>query len=246
MLGGYESYSLRRKSRVKPVLRAVALVAMVIALYGMVTRVALFSFRVDSVSMEPVLSRGDRVLATPLAFGIPIRLLPARLRSYGIPHRGDLIVFELPGSPSRRWPARLGETLLRFFTFNRHSLDEGPDRRPLARLAVKRVIGLPGDTVRMERLRAFVRPAGHIGFQAEQEIVPGAYPVDTKLRIDWPLGLPFSGDMEEIALAEGEYFVLGDSRARSSDSRSWGAVPQTLIRGRTLFRYWPVTRLGRP
>jgi signal peptidase I len=246
MLGGYESYSLRRKSRLKPVLRVIGLVALVIGLHAVITRVLVFSFRVDSVSMEPALTRGDRVLATPLAFGIPIRLLPARLRSYGIPHRGDLVVFELPGSTRQPWHTRLAETLLRFVTFNRKSVEEGPDGRPIARLAVKRVIGLPGDTVRMERLRAHLRPAGHMGFEPETEIVPGDHSVNTAPAVDWPVGLPFGGDSEEITLGQAEYFVLGDNRARSSDSRSWGAVPQALIRGRTLVRYWPVIRFGRP
>jgi signal peptidase I len=196
--------------------------------------------------MEPALSRGDRILATPLAFGIPIRLLPARLRSYGTPQRGDLVVFEAPGSPRLSWHAGLGETLLRFFTLNRYSVNRGPDGRPLPRLSVKRVIGLPGDTVRVQRLRAWVRPPDHSGFQAEHEIVSRAYAVNAEPVVDWPQGLPFGGDTGEIALGNGEYFVLGDNRSRSSDSRSWDAVPQALIRGRALFRYWPVTRIGRP
>ncbi len=246
MLGGYESYSLRRKSRVKPVLRVVALVALVIVLHSLITHVAVFSVRVDSVSMQPALQRGDRVVATPLAFGIPIGLLPSGLRSYGIPHRGDLVVFELPGSSQRSWLAGVGETLLRFFTLNSRSIDEGPDRRPVARLEIKRVIGLPGDTVRMERLRAYVRPAGHLGFQEEQEVVSHAYAVNATPAVEWPADLPFGGDTGEITLGDGEYFLLGDNRAHSSDSRSWGPVPEALIRGRTLARYWPVTRLGSP
>ncbi len=246
MLGGYESYSLRRKSRVRPLLKAAALVALAIILYSLVTRVAVFSVREDSISMQPALQRGDYVLATPLAFGIPIGLLPASLRSYGIPHRGDLVVFELPGSSARSWLAGAGETIVRFFTLNNHSIDEGPDRRPVARLEIKRVIGLPGDTVRMERMRAYVRPSGHVGFQEEHEVVPRTYSVDAAQPVEWPAGLPFGGDTGEVTLKVGEYFLLGDNRAHSSDSRSWGPVPESLIRGRTLVRYWPVTRLGSP
>ncbi len=247
MLGGYERYSVRRrKSRVRPLLKAAALAVLLVALHTAITRVLVFSFRVDSVSMEPALSRGDRLLATPLAFGIPIRLLPPRLRSYANPRRGDLVVFEVPGSPAWTWPMCLAETFLRFITLSRHSIAEGPDGRPLARLSVKRVIGLPGDTVRMQRLRAYVRPAGHIGYQPEEEIVPGGYAINTEQVVRWPEGLPFGGDTGEIELGQGEYFVLGDNRARSSDSRSWDAVARELMRGRVLLRYWPVTRFGRP
>ncbi len=136
--------------------------------------------------------------------------------------------------------------MLRFFTLNNRSIDEGPDRRPVARFEIKRVIGVPGDTVRMERLRAYVRPAGHVGFQEEQELVPRAYTVDARPAVEWPADLPFGGDTGEITLGDAEYFLLGDNRAHSSDSRSWGPVPEALIRGRTLARYWPVTRLGSP
>jgi signal peptidase I len=246
MLGGYESYSLRRKSRLKPLLRLMSVLVLVVALHALITNVLVFSFRIDSVSMEPALKRGDRVLATPLAYGIPVPLLPPRMRSYGTPHRGELVVFEVPGSLERPWHVRLAETLLRFVTLNRHSLEEGPDGRPIKRLSVKRVIGLPGDTVRMERLRALVRPAGHTGFEPETQIVAGSYTVNAEPATEWPAGLPFAGDTEEIPLGAGEYFVLGDNRARSSDSRSWGVVPGSLIRGRTLLLYWPVTRFGRP
>jgi signal peptidase I len=49
-----------------------------------------------------------------------------------------------------------------------------------------------------------------------------------------------------MVLGEGEYFVLSDDRSNTNDSRTWGAVPIDFIAGKALFRYWPVTRLGRP
>jgi signal peptidase I len=244
MLGGYERYSLRRKSRIKPVLRVLGVVALVMVLHSVVTSVLVFSLRVDSVSMEPRLKPGDRLIATPLAFGVPVRSLPPSVRGRGAPHRGDLVVLELPGSPPLSWLSGAAETVVRFVTFNQVSLDRGPARRPSARLSIKRVVGLPGDTVRMERFQALVRPGGHTGFQPESELVPGVATVDAR-PAKWEPGTPFSGDMEEMTLGADEYFVLGDNRAHASDSRSWGALPGSLIRGRPLFRYWPVTRVGR-
>jgi signal peptidase I len=244
MLGGYERYSLRRKSKIKPVLRALGVVALVMVLHSLITTVLVFSLRVDSVSMEPRFRHGDRLLATPLAFGLPVRILPPALRGYGAPHRGELVVLELPGSPRVSWFPGAAETVARFFTFNQVSLDRGPAGRPSARLSVKRVVGMPGDTVRMERFQALIRPGGHTGFQQESELVPGVATVDARPS-KWEPGTPFSGESQEVTLGPDEYFVLGDNRAHASDSRSWGVVAGSLIRGRPLFRYWPVTRIGR-
>jgi signal peptidase I len=244
MLGGYERYSLRRKSKIKPVLRALGVVVLVMVLHSLVTTVLVFSLRVDSVSMEPRLRHGDRLLATPLAFGVPVSILPSVLRSYGAPHRGELVVLEVPGSPRLSWFAGAAETVVRFVTFNQVSLDRGPAGRPSARLSVKRVIGLPGDTVRMERFQALIRPGGHTGFQQEREMIGGIATADTS-PLKWEPGTPFSGESQEVTLGPDEYFVLGDNRVHASDSRSWGVVTRSLIRGRPLFGYWPVTRIGR-
>ncbi len=90
MLGGYESFSLRRKSRVKPFVRAGAVVALAMLLHAIITAVAVFSVRVDSASMEPALARGERVLATPLAFGVTAAL--GRKPFRWIPLAGALLV----------------------------------------------------------------------------------------------------------------------------------------------------------
>ncbi|MBI4692327.1 MAG: signal peptidase I [Candidatus Terrybacteria bacterium] len=79
------------------------------------------------------------------------------------------------------------------------------------------------------------------------EVVVFRYPLDpSKFFIKRIAGLP-EETMEingrKITLAENEYFVLGDNRSASSDSRIWGPVPENLIVGRTLVRLWPITKL---
>ena len=90
---------------------------------------------------------------------------------------------------------------------------------------IKRVIGVPGD--RIEILRGRVLRNGE--------------PVDE------PYVLPQYFDFESyrtVTVPDGYYYVLGDHRNSSNDSRSWGLVPQRNIFGKAIFRYWPVTRLG--
>jgi signal peptidase I len=95
------------------------------------------------------------------------------------------------------------------------------------RLIVKRVIGLPG-----ERIQG-----------AEQVIAAGR---TTRLREPWANWGPDDSSFGPVEIAEDEVYVLGDSRARSDDSRDFGAVPEVALRGRAVHRVWPVGRWGEP
>ena len=97
---------------------------------------------------------------------------------------------------------------------------------------IKRVIGLPGDRVRIEAGRVFVndRPL-------KEDYVPAQYR-DT---ISWPPG----ASARDVVVPPDMYFVLGDHRSESSDSRSWGYVPRQSIYGKAVFVYWPPDRIGR-
>jgi signal peptidase I len=97
---------------------------------------------------------------------------------------------------------------------------------------IKRVIGLPGDRVRIEAGKVFVN-----GQPLDEDYVP----VEFRDAISWPAG----GEARDEVVPPEMYFVLGDHRSQSSDSRSWGYVQRKSIYGKAVFIYWPPDKIGR-
>jgi signal peptidase I len=91
---------------------------------------------------------------------------------------------------------------------------------------IKRVIGLPGDRVRIDDGQVYVN-----GDPLTEDYVEPDYRDDVPMR--------------EIVVKPDEYFVLGDHRNSSSDSRVWGTVPRKYIYGKAVFCYWPLNKMGR-
>jgi signal peptidase I len=90
---------------------------------------------------------------------------------------------------------------------------------------IKRVVALPGDTVEIRSGRLLVN-----GVVDPESYLPAAY----RDHDNFP----------PTEIAKGFYFVLGDHRRSSNDSRSWGEVPERYIYGRAVFRFWPLRRIG--
>src|SRR5215467_4667576 len=91
---------------------------------------------------------------------------------------------------------------------------------------IKRVIGIPGDIVQIEAGQVYVNHEA-----MREDYVPDEY----RDRVTY----------EEHRVPQGEYFVLGDHRSSSSDSRTWGFVNREAIYGKAVFVYWPLDKLGR-
>lgn len=171
-------------------------------------------FQIPSGSMEPGLIKGDFILVNKFAYGLRLPVLGTKVVPIDDPARGDVMVFIPPHDP-------------RYF--------------------IKRVIGLPGDHIRYENKKLFING------EAVEESVIGAFPKERPRVVVYEegvgeeqrdiqkyRGIPSRGDGEWV-VPEGHYFMLGDNRDNSGDSRFWGFVPDENIVGQAfaVWMHWP-------
>jgi signal peptidase I len=95
---------------------------------------------------------------------------------------------------------------------------------------IKRIIGLPGETVKVEDGKVFIK---------NKSIASGEFVLDESSYLE---NISTAGNVE-MSLGDDEYFVLGDNRDASSDSRKWGAIKKDYIIGRVWVRAWPFNRV---
>jgi signal peptidase I len=182
------------------------------------------AYKIPSGSMERTILVGDFLLVNKLVYGATVPFTGHRLPGLEAPARGDIVVFE--------WPK---------------------DRR---KNLIKRLLGLPGDTLAMRNGVLYVNGVA----SAEEYVVhtePGSDP--TYDAFDWqlpfvartaiaapapvaarrdPSAHPSRDNWGPLTVPDRQYFVLGDNRDNSLDSRFWGFVPDSLLRGRPMVVYY--------
>ena len=172
-------------------------------------------FRIPSGSMMPTLLVGDFILVNKFAYGIRLPVANTKIIDIDEPERGDVVVFRYPKDPSVDY--------------------------------IKRVVGLPGDTVRYANKVVYVngKPAGQVPAGVYLGKGSGVSMSGASKRRE-QLGdlqhdilvMPRTPGVEgEYVVGEDEYFVMGDNRDNSNDSRYWGTVPEENLVGKA-FRIW--------
>jgi signal peptidase I len=249
MIGSVERYSssMRRKRSSFFGSLAFRIVVFALLIYLVVSHFLISTSRIESVSMAPTLEPADRVVVSSLAYGPRVPFSSARLPGLGSPERGDLVVLRPPFVRDQPVIRRLFEPVAAFFTLQKATLHRDLYGARVNSSMVKRLVGMPGDTLRLKNFEAFIKPLGATQFVPEAEILPARLPgARPALPKGWDSSLPLSGFSPDIVLGEDEYFVLGDNRQESSDSRSWGPIPGSRIQAKVIYRYWPPRSIGVP
>jgi signal peptidase I len=195
-------------------------------------------FRIPSGSMMPTLLIGDFILVNKFTYGVRLPVAHTKIIEMGIPERGDIVVFRFP---------------------NDIRVDY-----------IKRVIGLPGDRIGYENKQITVngepvkktplleyhgvgKGASMSGAVLESEEL-GAVTHDILIRADQPTMPGRFIDKEGVVVPAGHYFMMGDNRDNSNDSRYWGFVPEGNLVGKAFFIWmsfdWDnggvaITRIGK-
>lgn len=173
-------------------------------------------FRIPSSSMLPTLHVGDFILVNKFAYGIRLPVINTKVFELGEPQRGDVIVFKYPKKDK-----------------------DAPDVD-----YIKRVVGLPGDKVGYFDKTIYINdePVSQQHLDVPVDLI-GLISGNTELRQE-QLGEhthqilldPKRRLVEgETVIPQGQYFVMGDNRDNSNDSRFWGTVPEDNLIGKAFF-----------
>ena len=197
-------------------------IAFPIALFLVIRTFFIEAYRIPSPSMVPALLVGDWLFVNKLVYGPKVPFVDVRLPGYGDPRRGDIVVFR---SPIQR--------------------DQPHDPNPTL---VKRIIAVAGDTVHMRRGVLHVNGQRY-ALANRGDTLRGEDSVDELF--DWQKTYslrasrfgptpeqPTHDDWGPLVVPPGHYFMMGDNRYNSKDSRYWGFVPRENIRGRPIFVYY--------
>ena len=164
-------------------------------------------FRIPSGSMMPTLQDGDFILVNKFSYGLRMPVLNWELLDFGDPERGDVAVFRYPENPTIAY--------------------------------IKRIVGLPGDNIEYRNKELFVNGKKVPRYQLESD-VPG-YTVyleklgDTEHTMQLNNFDPANMMVQRYKVPPGHYFVMGDNRDNSSDSRIWGYLPDENMIGKAFF-----------
>ena len=173
------------------------------------------AFKIPSGSMEGTLRSGDFLLVNKMLYGAEVPFTGKHLPRVREPMRGDVVVFRFPADPSVDY--------------------------------VKRLVGLPGDTLSMRDGTLYVNGDRQMEQYAihVDEMGDPAYADFAWQRAHLVAGYealrpyrPTRNNWGPLVVPEGNYFMLGDNRDNSSDSRYWGFVPDSLLRGRPMLVYY--------
>jgi signal peptidase I len=266
---------LRKQRKRKPPLIEWTLIILEVVCIVILINLFLFqNYRIPSESMVPELKVGDLIFVEKIIFGPEI--LPGRFKfpALRVPYRGEVVSFE-SGSYALHGPwVEFWERFIYMITLTMINLKVDQNHQPIHDLLIKRVIGLPGERIRLSadgdmeilpvceekwlKETEFQKQISHYYTRQENEPAGGR-----PRQADRYLSLynnamndlenrPYDADLQNEWFRQylgwyippDRFFPMGDNRDVSYDAREYGPVPLRKIQGKALFRWLPFQRIG--
>ncbi len=212
------------KSNVREYAEAIV-IALILAL--LIRTFVVQAFKIPSGSMEDTLAIGDQILVSKFLYGMSLPFTDMHFFALRQPRRGDIIVFSYPKNKEREECTNLSKNIVyrieRVWS-NKNILALFKDD---CRDFIKRVVGVGGDTVEIKNRVVYINgaaldePYTIYKNKRTEEIIPE--------RRD---------NMDPVIVPRGKFFVMGDNRDNSHDSRFWGYVDMSEIKGKAFIVYW--------
>jgi signal peptidase I len=206
----------RSKSTRSSLIELVVIVAVALGLALGIQAFIVKPYRIPSGSMEPTLAIGQRVLVNRIGM------------NFSNPHVGEIAVFHPPEGAEQEECGPKPHVV---------KLGGAACSEPVPQQSsvnfIKRIVAGPGDEIYIKNGHVFRKPAGRSTFEAEKDTYIRACGVSPECDFPDPIKVP-----------AGHWFMMGDNRGESDDSRFWGPVPTGWIIGQAVATYWPPDRIG--
>ena len=227
------------KKKLNPVAETLMIVVVALGLAFMIQWLLVKPYKIPSGSMLQTLDPGQRVLVNRIS------------GRFGTPQRGDILVFHPPPGANEarcgvqsgeKYGAPPGKTYIGIpdddlaFDLSKAPIMPCPQASPGAesQAFIKRVIGMPGDRLKVIK--------GHAYINDRMLVEPYINPQNN---CDDPASFkPSCTFSRDITIQPGFYFMMGDNRNDSDDSRFWGPIPKKNIVGEAFATYWPMRQVG--
>lgn len=178
-------------------------------------------YKIPSGSMEPTLIVGQRVLVDRIS-GV-----------FGGPSVGEVVVFHPPQEAEHQLCGPVSSPHVVVETGNGQACDSTLPREDTSVNYIKRIVAGPGDEIFIKEGHVYRKAAGTAQFVREKDSYIRACGEKVECSFTTPIKIP-----------PGHWFMMGDNRGESDDSRFWGPVPTKWIIGDAFATYWPLDRIG--
>jgi signal peptidase I len=215
--GGTQTGKKRGKSTTSSIVELIVIIAVALGLALGIQAFVVKPYRIPSGSMEPTLSIGQRVLVNRIGM------------DFSDPHVGEIAVFHPPEGAEQEecGPSphviRLGAA----------ACSEPVPKQDSGVNFIKRVVAGPGDEIYIKEGHVYRKAAGKSTFVREQDSYIRECGASPECNFPIPIKIP-----------AGHWFMMGDNRGESDDSRFWGPVPTGWVIGQAFATYWPPDRIG--